>query len=54
MARKAIHILDKENLAKFKVGALNRAKEFDVTNILSKYEAYYSQVMEKQNALSRG
>ncbi|MFT5640709.1 MAG: N-acetyl-alpha-D-glucosaminyl L-malate synthase BshA [Cyclobacteriaceae bacterium] len=54
MARKAIHILDKENLAKFKVGALNRAKEFDVTNILSKYETYYSQVMEKQNALSRG
>jgi len=54
MARKAIHILDKENLAKFKVGALNRAKEFDVTNILSKYETYYSQVMEKQNALSTG
>lgn len=51
MAEKAIHILDKENLGRFKTGALNRAKEFDVTNILSKYESFYNQVMEQQSSI---
>lgn len=50
MAKKAIQILDKENLLKFKTGALNRAKEFDVTIVLSQYESYYEKIMEKQSS----
>ena len=47
MVKKAIHILDNNNLESFKKGALSRAKEFDVNNILPKYEAYYESVLEK-------
>ena len=47
MVKKGIHILDNENLPKFKQGALNRAKEFDINNILPKYESYYETVLEK-------
>lgn len=47
MVEKAIHILDEKNLESFKKGALSRAKEFDVNNILPKYEAYYESVLEK-------
>lgn len=47
MVEKAIHILDNENLAAFKSGALARAKEFDVNNILPMYEDYYQSVVEK-------
>ena len=47
MAEKAIHILDDQNLAKFKEGALNRAKDFDVSNILPLYEKFYEQTLEK-------
>ncbi|MFT4834736.1 MAG: N-acetyl-alpha-D-glucosaminyl L-malate synthase BshA [Marinoscillum sp.] len=46
MAEKAISILDDANLARFKTGALNRAKEFDVTNILPMYEAYYELTLQ--------
>ena len=46
MAEKSLHILDGNNLARFKEGALNRAKMFDIGNILPKYEAYYSEVVE--------
>jgi len=49
MVEKAIHILDNENLQKFKEGALTRAKEFDIVNILPKYEEYYQSVLEKHN-----
>ncbi len=53
MAEKAIHILDNDNLKKFKNGALNRAKQFDVNNILPKYEAFYQFVIDKhQKSLS--
>jgi L-malate glycosyltransferase len=47
MVKHAIHILDNDNLAKFKKGALERAKEFDVENILPMYENYYEEVLEK-------
>ncbi|WP_462254351.1 N-acetyl-alpha-D-glucosaminyl L-malate synthase BshA [Ekhidna sp.] len=47
MVEKAIHILDNENLDSFKKGALARAKEFDVNNVLHKYEEYYNSVLEK-------
>ncbi|WP_420576332.1 N-acetyl-alpha-D-glucosaminyl L-malate synthase BshA [Ekhidna sp.] len=47
MVKRAIHILDNKNLESFKKGALARAKEFDVNNILPKYEAYYQSVLEK-------
>lgn len=47
MTQKALFVLDKENLPKFKTNALARAKEFDITNILPLYEKYYSQVLKK-------
>ena len=47
MTRNALHILDKNNLPKFKQNALARAKEFDISRILPLYEAYYQKVMEK-------
>ena len=51
MVEKAIHVLDEKNLEKFKKGALNRAKEFDLANILPKYESYYEQIIK--TALSK-
>ena len=50
MSRNALHILDKNNLPKFKQNALARAKEFDISRILPLYEAYYQKVMEKASA----
>ncbi|MEP1035608.1 N-acetyl-alpha-D-glucosaminyl L-malate synthase BshA [Ekhidna sp.] len=47
MVERAIHILDNNNLESFKKGALARAKEFDVNNILPRYEEYYQSVLEK-------
>jgi N-acetyl-alpha-D-glucosaminyl L-malate synthase BshA len=47
MTRKALYILDKNNLPRFKESALKRAKEFDISRILPLYEAYYQQVMDK-------
>ncbi len=47
MTRNALHILDKNNLPKFKQNALARAKEFDISRILPLYEAYYQKVIEK-------
>ncbi len=46
MTRKALFILDKNNLPQFKANALKRAKEFDITNILPLYENYYRQILE--------
>lgn len=45
MTEKAIHILDNKNLQKFKDGALNRAREFDVHKILPLYENYYEKIL---------
>jgi N-acetyl-alpha-D-glucosaminyl L-malate synthase BshA len=47
MTRKALHVLDKDNLPVFKANALKRAKEFDITQILPLYEDYYQKVMER-------
>jgi len=49
MTRKALFVLDKNNLPKFKENALNRAKEFDISRILPLYEDYYVKVIEKTN-----
>ena len=47
MTRKALFVLDKNNLPTFKENALKRAKEFDISNILPIYESYYQEIMEK-------
>ena len=47
MTNKALLILDKNNLPKFKENALKRAKEFDISRILPLYEEYYVKVIEK-------
>lgn len=52
MTRKALQVLDKDNLPRFKENALKRAKEFDISRILPLYENYYQQVMEKTAARS--
>ena len=48
MSRKALFVLDKNNLPRFKESALKRAKEFDISNILPLYEAYYRKIMESK------
>jgi N-acetyl-alpha-D-glucosaminyl L-malate synthase BshA len=52
MTRKALFILDKNNLSRFKENALKRAREFDITRILPLYEAYYQRVMVKNSSKS--
>src|SRR5690606_12549343 len=47
MTKRALQILDDDNLQGFKDRALNRAKQFDVSNILPLYEAYYLKTIEK-------
>lgn len=47
MTRKALFVLDKDNLPRFKENAHRRAKEFDITQILPLYENYYSRIMAK-------
>lgn len=47
MTRKALFILDKNNLPRFKESALKRAQEFDISRVLPLYENYYLEVMEK-------
>ncbi|HYF66552.1 MAG TPA: N-acetyl-alpha-D-glucosaminyl L-malate synthase BshA [Ohtaekwangia sp.] len=50
MTRKALFILDKDNLPRFKTNALKRAQEFDISRILPLYESYYSKILEKSTA----
>jgi N-acetyl-alpha-D-glucosaminyl L-malate synthase BshA len=52
MSRKALFVLDKNNLPGFKQKALARAKEFDISRILPLYESYYQQIMEKVSSRS--
>jgi len=52
MSEKAIYLLQDENLPRFKAGALKRAKEFDVTQILPVYENLYERVLEKTHGKS--
>lgn len=47
MTRKALFILDKNNLPRFKENALKRAQEFDITRVMPLYENFYKEVMEK-------
>ncbi|GJM30758.1 MAG: N-acetyl-alpha-D-glucosaminyl L-malate synthase BshA [Cyclobacteriaceae bacterium] len=46
MSANALLVLSDENLPKFKLQALQRAKEFDVENILPLYEDYYNEIVE--------
>jgi N-acetyl-alpha-D-glucosaminyl L-malate synthase BshA len=48
MVKNALHILDKENLPKFKANALAHAQKFALPNILPQYEAMYQKVWEKK------
>jgi N-acetyl-alpha-D-glucosaminyl L-malate synthase BshA len=41
MAMRALEILDEKNLSRFKAGALSRAKDFEVNQILPLYETLY-------------
>lgn len=49
MTDRALHILKKENLDRFKENALARAREFDISNILPQYEAVYERVLSVTN-----
>ncbi|HWD88981.1 MAG TPA: N-acetyl-alpha-D-glucosaminyl L-malate synthase BshA [Mucilaginibacter sp.] len=52
MAESAVYILeDEDRLKTFKENSLKRAKEFDLSLILPKYENYYIEVIEKSKAL---
>jgi N-acetyl-alpha-D-glucosaminyl L-malate synthase BshA len=48
MARHAVSLLTDEGLLeRFKANALERASQFDLSNILPQYEAYYRRVIER-------
>ncbi|UCS94220.1 N-acetyl-alpha-D-glucosaminyl L-malate synthase BshA [Echinicola marina] len=53
MTAKALHILSDDNLDAFKKRALARAKEFDVSNILPRYENFYKKTIEKTLSVSK-
>ncbi|MDN3204967.1 N-acetyl-alpha-D-glucosaminyl L-malate synthase BshA [Algoriphagus sediminis] len=46
MVKKSAVILSEENLPTFKMNALARAKEFDITNILPRYVEFYQETIE--------
>jgi N-acetyl-alpha-D-glucosaminyl L-malate synthase BshA len=50
MTEKALYILADENLDRFKSAALERAKKFDITNILPLYENFYNKILNKEFA----
>jgi N-acetyl-alpha-D-glucosaminyl L-malate synthase BshA len=47
MTRKALFVLDRQNLPKFKESALKRAQEFDISRIRPLYEQHYEKVIER-------
>lgn len=47
MTKYSLEILDDKNLNRFKVNALERAKEFELSKILPFYEEYYKEVIEQ-------
>lgn len=53
MTRKALLVLDKNNLPRFKANAVSRAKEFDISQVLPRYESYYNKVLAASLAKSR-
>jgi len=50
MTEKALYVLTDENLNQFKTAALERANEFDITNILPLYENFYYKILKKDVA----
>jgi len=50
MAKNALHILSGDNLATFKTNALARAKKFDISIILPKYEEFYESILENYSS----
>jgi N-acetyl-alpha-D-glucosaminyl L-malate synthase BshA len=52
MTQKALLVLDPSNLPRFKENALKRAREFDISQILPRYETLYHQVIEQAKALA--
>jgi N-acetyl-alpha-D-glucosaminyl L-malate synthase BshA len=52
MTQKALLVLDPNNLPRFKENALKRAREFDISQILPRYETLYHQVIEQAKALA--
>ncbi|MDX2195197.1 MAG: N-acetyl-alpha-D-glucosaminyl L-malate synthase BshA [Cytophagales bacterium] len=47
MAKNVLHILQNDNIARYKSGALLRAKEFELAKILPLYETVYQTVIKK-------
>jgi N-acetyl-alpha-D-glucosaminyl L-malate synthase BshA len=47
MVKNALYVLDDANLPTFKVAALARAQEFELSRILPLYEAYYERVLQE-------
>jgi N-acetyl-alpha-D-glucosaminyl L-malate synthase BshA len=47
MAKNALIVLDEKNHERFKRNALEKAKKFDLKNILPLYEKYYQEVLDK-------
>ncbi len=52
MVKNALTILDPANLETFKKNALARAKEFDIENILPRYEEFYDEVLDRFKAVT--
>jgi len=50
MVKNALYILQEENLPTFKKNALERARLFDITSILPRYEAFYIKIVEESRA----
>jgi N-acetyl-alpha-D-glucosaminyl L-malate synthase BshA len=48
MVKNAFYILQDENLPTFKANALAHAQEFDISNIVPKYENYYERILKEQ------
>jgi N-acetyl-alpha-D-glucosaminyl L-malate synthase BshA len=53
MTKNALFVLNDDNLSTFKHNALKRAQEFDVTNILPQYEAFYEKVFAEVMATQK-
>lgn len=51
MVRNAEYILRDENLPTFKANALAHAQEFDISNIVPKYENYYQRILQQTKEL---
>ncbi len=52
MAKNALYVLDEKHLPHFKKNALERAKQFDLVNILPLYENFYVEILEHAQSLA--